>query len=73
MAATGLYGTDGERMELRYIDQAIRAERRDIAKILLLAIVTLMLFTTALWGVSPEEVRTKNAETPMVRTGPDSE
>jgi hypothetical protein len=55
------------------MSKAIQAERRDIAKILLLALVTLMLFTTALRGVSPKEPSTNNADTPMIRTDPASE
>lgn len=70
--AASVCGTD-ERVGFRYVDQAIQSERRDIAKILLLSIVTLMLFTIALWGFSPKEANTNDANTPIIRTDPDHE
>lgn len=70
--ATSLYGTD-ERLGLRYVDQAIQIERRDIAKILFFSIVMLMPFTIAQWGFRTKEANANHANTPIKRTGPDYE
>lgn len=64
--ASSLYGRETERMRLQYLEQAIQSDRRDIAKIVLLAAITLMLFTIAMWGINPSETRTINANTPQV-------
>lgn len=52
--AASVYRSDTSKIDFSYVDQALQAERRDLAKVLILATVTLLLFTTALWGFSPK-------------------
>lgn len=64
--ASSLYGSDRERVRLQYLEHAIQSDRRHLAKVILLAAITLMLFAIAMWGINPREMQFINADMPLV-------